>query len=261
MEPKILMFDIETAPNMGYIWGLWNKIYNMEMIDHEWYILCWCAKWYQNDEIFSSALVDYPEQYKLNPRNDLEVMKDLHAALDEADIVVAHNAIKFDIRKVNTRFVAHGIKPPSPYQVVDTLKIARRHFSFTSNKLDDLGRLLNLGRKEKTEGFKLWTDCMDGNLDAWEKMIKYCAQDVKLLEQVYTTLIPYAAGTPNISVITNQFSCPKCGSTNVQRRGTAYTNSLAYQRWCCMDCGSWSRSRKKMSEEDGGTGLTLTSIS
>ena len=40
--PKILLIDIETAPNLGYIWGK----YEQNVIDYktEWYLLSFCAK-------------------------------------------------------------------------------------------------------------------------------------------------------------------------------------------------------------------------
>lgn len=245
MQPKILLFDTETAPNMGYIWGLWQKIYSMEMISHEWYILCWCAKWLGEKEMMKSALPDH-DLYAKEPTNDVEVMKPLWHLLDQADIVVAHNAVQFDIKKVNTRFLKHGMKPPSPFKVVDTLKIARRHFAFASNKLDNLGKLLDVGRKKDTGGFQLWVDCLAGKKTAWKKMTTYCAQDVRLLEKVYHALLPYAAGTPNLSVYMDERVCPKCGSDHIVKRGHSYTNVSKYQRWVCKDCGSWSRERTRI---------------
>lgn len=243
MQPRILFLDIETAPNMGYIWGLWQKTYSTEMIAQDWYILCWCAKWYKENGMICSSLPDHPI-YKTDPTNDKAIMHEMWELLNEADIVVAHNAVKFDIKKINTRFMAHKMKPPSPYKVVDTLKMARRHFAFTSNKLDDLGKMLNLGRKEDTGGFQLWIDCLAGKTEAWKKMVKYCAGDVRLLEKIYSTLLPYASNMPNINVYTEEFVCPKCGSAHLQKRGWTYTSLCKYQRWVCCDCGSWSRERK-----------------
>ena len=108
MNPKILMVDIETAPNIGYIWRLWQEVCSMDMIAEDWYILCWCAKWVGDDHMYSSALPDH-NLYLKDPKNDIEVMKDLYTLLDQADIVCGHNAAKFDIKKINTRFLVHNI--------------------------------------------------------------------------------------------------------------------------------------------------------
>ena len=72
---------------------------------------------------------------------------------DEADVVIAHNGDKFDMRKANARFGHY--EPPMPVQQVDTLKVARKYFKFESNKLGDLGEHLGLGNKEVTGGFAL----------------------------------------------------------------------------------------------------------
>lgn len=237
------MLDIETAPSTAYIWRLWQKVYNMDMVPEDWYILCWCAKWVKEKKVFSSALPDH-RLYQKNPTSDIEVMKMLHPLLDEADIVVGHNVAQFDIKKINTRFLAHGIEPPSPYKTVDTLRIARRHFSFMSNKLNDIAQMLKLGKKQDTGGFKLWEECLAGKRASWKKMVSYCSQDVRLVEDVYYALLPYATGMPNFSVFQEYFSCPKCGSDNIQKRGFYYSNASKYQQYRCNECGSWSKSRK-----------------
>jgi hypothetical protein len=245
MQPKILMIDIETAPSIAYIWKLWQEVSSMNMVAEDWYILCWCAKWVGDPTIIQSALPDH-SLYLKQPANDLEIMRDLYPLLDEADIVVGHGCAQFDIKKINTRFITHNMHPPSPYKVVDTLKIARRYFAFMSNKLNDLGKFLDLGEKEETGGFKLWSDCLAGKKSAWKKMVSYCAQDVRLLERVYHALVPYASGMPNLALYIDDNVCPKCGSMNIMKRGFAYTDVSKFQRWVCKDCGSWSRDRTRV---------------
>lgn len=248
-KPRILFFDIETAPNIAYIWGLWTENTSINMIQEHWYTLCWCSKWLDQKKVFSSALPDF-KGYKKNPYNDKEVMKVLWNLLDEADIVVAHNAIKFDIRKVNARFIINGMKPPSPYKVVDTLRVARRFFSFTSNKLDDLGILLKLGKKLPTGGIKLWTGCLQGDRNSWKKMVNYCKTDVTLLEKVYKKLLPYISNHPNAGVYEDgkKMVCPKCASEKLVKEGFAYTNNGKYQQLSCKNCGGWCKGKKNLRE-------------
>ena len=162
---KILLFDIETAPMMAYTWSLYNEITSMKMVEKDWYCLCWSAKWLDNKKIFTEALTDYKD-YKNNPENDKQIMEKLWKLFDEADIIIAHNGTKFDVKKVNARFIYHGMPPPSPYKIIDTLSVARSYFKFTSNKLGDLAACLKIGRKIETGGFDLWKDCMRGNLKA-----------------------------------------------------------------------------------------------
>jgi len=244
---KILFFDIETAPNIAYIWGLWTETRSMNFVEQSWYTLCWCAKWIDEKKVYSSALPDF-KSYKRNPESDKEVMKALWDLLNEADIVIAHNAIKFDVKKVNARFIINGMNPPSPYKVIDTLRVARRYFAFTSNKLNDLGVFLKLGKKLETGGFDLWKKCLRGDKKAWNRMVKYCKTDVTLLEKIYKKLRPYISHHPNLSVYTDDpgAKCPKCDSDKLVKEGVAHTNAGQYQRYSCKDCGGWCRGKKNL---------------
>jgi hypothetical protein len=247
-EPKILLFDIENAPNTAYIWGLWQETTSQEMVDMPWFMLCWSAKWLGKKEIYSSALIDFPQNYKKNKEDDSLILKSLWKLLDEADIVVAHNGKNFDVRKANARFIINKMPPPSPYKVIDTLLEARKYFFFTSNKLNDLGKYLGVGQKVETGGFKLWKQCMEGDLKAWDKMVRYCKNDIILLEKIYLKLRPYMETHPNINIYADNDSpkCPKCGSDNVKKEGFYYTNVSKYQRYSCVECKGWFRGRQNL---------------
>ena len=238
---KILLFDIETAPTLGYVWGLWEQ--NVIAVERDWYILCWAAKWYGQKQVISSALIDFP-LYKKEPENDGLVIKALWKLLDEADIVIAQNGDAFDIKKANARFIQQGMEPPAPYKTVDTLKVARRYFKFDSNKLDDLGKYLGVGQKRKHDGFAMWKGCMLGDPHAWSEMVKYCRDDVTLLEGVYTRLRPWMQNHPNLNLWQDSvWSCPNCASNNVVRRGYTYTRASIVQRFHCKSCGAWSQGK------------------
>lgn len=240
---KILFFDIETAPNLGWIWGKYEQ--NVIEFVSEWYMLCYSAKWYGDKKAIAVGLPDFPS-YKRNPEDDKALVKSLWKLLDEADVVVAHNGDKFDIRKVNSRFLAHGLPVPSPYKTVDTLKVARKYFGFNSNKLDDLGEVLGVGRKIDTGGFKLWKGCMSGDSASWKKMLKYNIQDVLLLERVYEKMLPWMDNHPNTNLLLGKLdACPKCGNDHIQKRGFRHTKTGKYQAYQCIGgCGGWSTGEK-----------------
>lgn len=251
-QPKILLLDIETAPNLAYIWGLYQELTTMDMIEREWYILCWRAKWLNEKKIFGSALIDFPKEYKKNPENDYHILLPLWKMLDEADIVITHNGVGFDLKKINSRFLVHGMKPPSPYKTVDTLIIARNKFGFTSNKLGDLCKTLGIGSKKETGGFNLWRQCMQGIRTAWNKMIKYCSWDVVLLEKVYLKILPFIDNHPNVGVYLdgNDPKCPNCGCDKLQKRGFGFSSLYKYQRLMCTRCGAWSRLRVNLFDKN-----------
>jgi uncharacterized protein YprB with RNaseH-like and TPR domain len=152
-QSKIAFIDIETAPSLGWVWGKWEQ--NVIDFKRDWYMLSYAVKWVGSKKVETRGLIDYPS-YKKDMENDKQLVEDLWNVFNEADILIGHNGDAFDIRKANSRFLTHGLMPPAPYKTVDTLKIARRAFKFDSNKLDDLGRYLGLGRKLPHTGFNLW---------------------------------------------------------------------------------------------------------
>lgn len=237
---KILLLDIETAPSKSYIWGLWQEITNYGMIERDWYILCWAAKWLDEKKIYTSALPDFPD-YKKHPEHDIHVLMKLWKLLDEADIVIAHNGINFDRKKINARFIINGINPPSPYRMIDTLDVCRKEFAFTSNKLADVAQFLGIGKKLETGGFQLWKDCLAGIQKAWATMVKYNVNDTILLEKVYLKLRPYILLHPNMGVDVDKPVCPKCASDSLVFRGYKTTNAGKYKQFCCNACGGWGR--------------------
>jgi RNase H-like protein len=242
-KAKILFIDLETAPSLGWTWG---PKWETSIIDFkkDWYLLSYSYKWADEKKVYVRTLADYSD-FKKDMENDEALVNDLWKLFDEADILVAHNGNSFDVKKANTRFITHNLPPPSPYRTVDTLRIARRVFRFDSNKLDDLGRYLGVGRKIPTTGFNLWKKCMLGDLKAWKIMAAYNKQDVLLLEKVYYLLRSWGTH-PNVNK--GEFACPKCGSTNVQKRGFSYTLLRQKQRLQCLACRSWHEGPAKKAD-------------
>ncbi len=226
---------------MSYIWGQWQQ--NAIAHVREWYILCFSYKWEHQKSTHVVSLTDF-DLYETQPENDNRVVHALWELLDEADIVIGHNSDAFDIKKANARFAYHDFGPPTPYRTVDTLKMARRHFKFNSNRLGDLGKHLNLGGKEDTGGFETWAGCMRGDNKAWTIMKKYAKKDVDLLIDVYKRLRPWATTHPNKNVLDGTtHACPTCSSNKLMKRGTRVTQTMIYQQYQCKECLSYCRSR------------------
>jgi hypothetical protein len=241
---KILLLDIETTPILGYAWGTYQT--DILHIKEDWYILSYAAKWLDQKKITCTSVYDRPAAKEFQP--DHYLCCELSNLLDSADVVIAHNGIKFDMRKIKARIIQCGLPVPSPVAVVDTLKEAKATFSFTKNRLDYLGEILTGNRKMDTGGFKLWLDCMDGCPKAFAKMKKYNVQDVKLLEEVYLELRPWMKSHPNLGIIDNKkvASCDKCCSTDLTAWGYYHTNAGRYQRYACNGCGGWVKGAKSL---------------
>lgn len=259
-QAKELVVDIETAPILANVWGIWQQNVGLNQIDRDWYILSFSAKWVGDKEIH------YHDQSTAKDiEDDTQLLKKLYKLLDQADVVIAHNGRRFDIPKINTRFMMKGVGIPSPYKIVDTLDIVKRNFSFTSNKLEFLTGVLCNKKKLKHQsfpGFDLWKQCLLGNPKAWEEMKRYNIRDVVSLEELYLKLRPWNKTQPNAGVYdpTNTDKCcSKCGSNNIIKRGVAVTNVSMFQRYKCKDCGGWFRDRTNMLSADKRSNL-LTNI-
>lgn len=242
-RPIITTLDIETSPILAYVWGLFKQFVGLNQIVSDWSILSYCAKQLGSDRI------EYEDTSKQRDvKDDRKLMRKLWRVLDRSDIVVVQNGKKFDLRKINARFLTMGLPPPSPYKVVDTMLEARKVAAMTSNKLEWLAAVLTDEKKEKHNefpGFELWAECLKRNPRAWQVMREYNPQDVIATEKVYLKLRPYIDTHPNVANYDDDeaMRCPKCGGHHLEKRGFSVTQTGKYQRYQCNDCGGWSRSR------------------
>lgn len=237
---KILLLDIETAPNTAHVWGLWQQNVGLPQILESGYVMCWAAKWLGEDHVFFDSIMQ---------NSTKKMLKGIHAMLDEADAVIHYNGTKFDIPTLNKEFILNDLAPPAPYKQIDLLQVARRQFKFPSNKLDYVADVLGVGKKMKHIGHELWINCMAKDVESWKQMEEYNIHDVVLLEEVYYKLLPWIKNHPNRAIYATDSDnavCPNCGGFHYNKRGFAYTNATKYQRYQCKDCGTWFRATKSI---------------
>ena len=241
---RILVLDIENAPMMSYHWGLWAQDIHqgMRIPDTRSYMMCVAAKWLGEDEVF---------YYETRTEDDSLISAQILKLVDEADIIIGHNAKRFDMKKINAYAILNGLTPPSPYRVIDTMSIAKKEFSFERNTLEYLSNALCTSTKsshKKFNGFELWSECMKGNEEAWDEMKRYNIQDILVTEELYLKLRPWSKGHPNITTgsMSESKRCPTCGSLDLQPSGYSTTNTSQFKRYKCDNCGSYSRGRSNI---------------
>ena len=245
--PKVLLFDIETAPILGYVWALFDQTVGLEQIHTDWHVLSWSAKWLGAPE---TEVMYLDQRNAENIEDDSKILKVIWDLLDEADIVIGQNSKKFDVKKLNARFIAHGFPPPSSFRQIDTLQIAKNSFGFTSNKLQYMTEKLCTKYKKldhaEFSGFKLWKECLAGNLKAWNEMEKYNKYDVLSLEELYLLLAPWDRSI-NFNVYAEDYihRCT-CGSSEIVEAGHHYTNRGKYAKYRCETCGKEHRDTKNL---------------
>jgi hypothetical protein len=226
---KILVVDIETAPNLAYVWGLFDQNIGINMLKTPVEVLCVAAKWLGEKDVMFFRNWQLVEVWDL---------------LDQADVVVHYNGVRFDLPHLNREFLQLGLTPPSPFKQIDLLRVVKQRFEFPSNKLAYVSKALGIGLKAETGGFETWVACLNGDEKAWAKMEKYNRQDVVITEKLYRKLLPWIAGHPSRRLYDGGTldQCPTCGGKHLVKRGLAYTNLSKFQRFHCTDCGSYFRS-------------------
>lgn len=215
-----------------------------KLMKKDWSISCWAAKWLFEPETMGKVVT--PKEAV--DRKDESILGEVWKLLDEADMVVWHNGIKFDKKKLNTRFLLAGYPPPSHYLDIDTKKVSKDIFGNSYNHLEELGRKFGIGIKTKME-VEDWIKCAEGNKEYLDKMFNYCKRDVTpLLEDVYLKLLPWMPNHPNLNIFTDNDKgvCRNCQSTDLSWNGTYKTPQGLWEGWRCGACGAVGRGTTKV---------------
>ena len=249
--PRVLYVDIETSPIISYCWGLFDQNIGLNQIHTDWHLLSWAARWSDDPE----GKTMYMDQSKAKDiENDKKILQGIWKLLDESDIVVGQNSKSFDIKRLNARFLIHGMAPPSSFKQIDTLRLMRKHFSMTSNKLEFLSDKLCKKYKKlkhnKFSGFELWKECLKGNKSAWKEMSTYNRHDVLSTQELHEIIKAWDNSINfNLYSSSTGTTCT-CGASNWLRNGYAYTSVAKYQRYKCKKCSSEIRDRKNLLDQD-----------
>lgn len=258
-RPRILTLDIETSPLWVLVWRLGKQYIGIEQVMKEWTILSYCAKWSDSKKYIYE---DAGGRGAHKTSDDSKLLKSIHKLLHEADIVVAQNGKRFDIKKINARLIMAGYKPYSPIRVVDTYQETKRIAEFTSHKLAWMSVYLAHVEKSKHRefpGLELWIECMKDNPKAWASMRKYNPTDVIATEQVYFEILGWINSHPNMGVYsaTEKPVCTNCGSPRIRFGGTRETQQGVYRRTECRSCGKWGRMKQNLLDTEQRSALLV----
>lgn len=240
-KPNILYWDIEST-TIDILYRTYDlrvgiKRFDPDTIERDWSILS--IAWAMNDEPVKCIGVS-PK----NPKNDYEIVRAFHAVLDSADYIVGHNMDSFDLKKFNTRALVYKLPPIGKKNSIDTLKLARKHWKFTSNKLSYIADYLGIEAKDSAPD---WNACLAGDADALAYMRKYNKQDVEVTRQLYKRLAPYHITHPDMNVKSPVRDvaghivkpvCTVCQSPNTRKRGFEFRRKTKIHTYSCNDCGA-----------------------
>jgi len=236
--PRILTLDIERFKGRAEIefWDLSDykhrRIHASDVT--QWpRTICAAWRWYGNRR------VNFAAEWGEGGREAM--LQTLWDAYHQADIVVGHNIVGFDTKKLRSEWLLMGLGPPSPWRSVDTLKVARAVFGLESNTLDSITK--RLGLQGKTDRFDV--ECarlaVEGNLRAQRRLRRYNVGDVIASENLYDAVRPWIPNHPHIGLWSGDgSSCGNCGG-QLKASGWCRTAVTAYAQYLCTSCGAWFR--------------------
>lgn len=227
---KTIILDLEVMAHEGFFWG---KAYEVNIIEviHYGKILTFAVK-PLGRKAYALGWLDCGNEERL--------VKKLWKVLDENDVIIGHNFKGFDNKWCKTRFLKYGLPPPSPYKIIDTLLIAKKHLQLPSYSMNNIAAYYGLGAKVGHEGWPLWKKCLNRDPKATAKMKQYNAGDVVLNEKVYNLLLPYLESEKNWVPAK---VCGRCSQDKLQRRGFGWASGQRYQKLRCTNCGRTERGK------------------
>ena len=247
--PKVLLFDIETLPLSVYVWGLKHNDYiSSDNIITDWSLSCWSAKWLLEPEMFGAVVT--PQEAR--DRNDERILKPLWKLINRADVVVGQNSNKFDIKKINTRFLYYGMGDTMPFVSLDTLTASRQKFDFSSYKLDYMNKYLHIDGKSEVD-MEDFRACARGDKKALAKMFQYNKWDVQILEEFYMRVRSYIKH-PNFAAWSDKVTeledgeelCSVCQGVVTVMSGTWVSPAgVTYEAFRCPHCSAIGRKAKR----------------
>src|SRR5690606_36182950 len=101
-KARVLIYDIETSPNIGWFWRAGYKLnIQPENIIKERAIICISYKWLDEDQVYNLS-------WDKN-QDDKFLIEQFVEVLNEADLSVGHNGDRFDLKWIKTRALFHRI--------------------------------------------------------------------------------------------------------------------------------------------------------
>lgn len=110
-----------------------------------------------------------------------ERLRPLHAAIAEADMVIGHNIIRFDLPVLQAEAMRCGLPTLGPLKVHDTIKVVRSK-GFKKGQ-DDMSVTFGSPLKKKTLNWAEWDKAYE--TDGWPVPIERCVTDVQQHKALY----------------------------------------------------------------------------
>jgi uncharacterized protein YprB with RNaseH-like and TPR domain len=153
-------------------------------------ILCGSVK--QLGGPVTTIRADEAPSYKKTPWCDKWVCEELRDIINEYDIMIGYNSIRFDCPFLATRLLKHDLKPiSSTIKHIDPLLVAKYRLRLSSNSLESLLTHLQTNTHKTPLVPDLWNRAVGGDISALDEIVKHNVADVKVLEEVFQKLLSF----------------------------------------------------------------------
>lgn len=234
---NIVTLDIERVPG-AFTADFWDMNAFKNRRIHPDQVVSWprtiCLAW----RWYGAKRVEFAAEWE--PGGQEAMLLAAWETYDKADIIVGHNVGRFDSKHLQTGWLELGLPMPSPYKVVDTLVIARKHFGMESNTLDAICKRLGVPHKTDKYEVAVAKAAVDGDVRAQRKLTAYNKGDIVASEALYDRFrgrIPNHPHTKSGNAL-DVLTCNQCNGRNLDRNGIKLAQQITYLLYRCTDCGA-----------------------
>ena len=148
-------------------------------------VLCAVLQTYGPDDQQVFRADQYPRWKKGLRANDSELVRDILVAVEDVDVIIAHNGVFYDMPFLRTRALIHGLPAVNPAKIIDPVLLARKEFRFHSNRLDSISNVLQTAVQKTPVSPAVWMAAIgDGDAAAMDEIVTHCIHDVEVLAEV-----------------------------------------------------------------------------
>ena len=251
-DPRILALDVEMSFNVSYHYDQWKVNIPWTHVKHRQFMICAAWQWIGTNKIHTVSVLDDPNRFKKNFRDDYHVLKTLKDQIDDADAVIAYNGRRFDVKEINTGLVKHGLGPTHDYVMLDPIQIAKSKFRFKGgNSLANLCDFFRLPVQKGKVELCDWIGGTEGDRDSINKIVEYNKTDIPTMIGVWEKIKAYAPSKLNMNHFVDPKGltvvCAQCGSPNLNLHKKRKTSraSIRYQ-YQCRDWGTYTTTGKSI---------------
>jgi uncharacterized protein YprB with RNaseH-like and TPR domain len=125
--------------------------------------------------------------------NDSPLVKELKAILEEQDILVAHNAMFFDVPFMCAKCAEWGLGAFNHRKVIDPYQITRNKMRIRSKSLSNLCSHIGIKNRKTDVDGRTWKRAfLNGDTAAMDEIAHHCVIDVLMLEELLDAVKTYS---------------------------------------------------------------------